>query len=478
MKGNYQLNIKALSFFRNMSYTISANLISLIVSTLVILIIPKLIGVEEYGYWQLYLFYSSYVGFFHFGLNDGIYLRFGGEEYKNLDKKLFFSQFLELLFSQFIFGLLIWGLTVLLDLEADRGFIWNMVAVSMIIVNTRLILLYILQATNRIKEYAHITMLDRIIYILLVIFFIAFGIKDYKIMIFADLLGKFVSLFVAMLVCRDIVFNKISSFYFTIKEMIHNINVGMKLMFANIASALIIGIIRFGIERTWDVSTFGKVSLTFSISSMMMIFINAVGIILFPILRRTSKDRLSNIYKTIRDFLMLLLLGVLVFYYPLKTSMTIWLPQYSDSLLYMALLFPMFIYEGKTALLINTYFKTLRLENIMLRINLITMLISILLTYFTTQVFVNLNITVFSILVLLIIRSVLSEFYLSKKLGIKVTKDIVSEIVMTIIFVLLGWYVDSWMTLIVYSMSYVIYILMKKSDVIETIQNIKMQMKV
>lgn len=66
-----------------------------------------------------------------------------------------------------------------------------------------------------------------------------------------------------------------------------NISVGIKLMFANIASMLIIGIVRFGIERAWDVATLGKVSLTLSILNMI-IFINAVGIIMFPTLRRTN----------------------------------------------------------------------------------------------------------------------------------------------------------------------------------------------
>lgn len=49
---------------------------------------------EEYGYCQLHLFYSSYVGFLHFGWNDGIYLRYGGKNYIELDKKLFFFQIL------------------------------------------------------------------------------------------------------------------------------------------------------------------------------------------------------------------------------------------------------------------------------------------------------------------------------------------------------------------------------------------------
>jgi hypothetical protein len=119
---------------------------------------------------------------------------------------------------------------------------------------------------------------------------------------------------------------------------------------------------------------------------MMMIFINAVGIIIFPILRRTDQERLANIYSTMRDFLMVILLGFLIIYYPLKTVMSAWLPQYAESLLYMSLVFPMFIYEGKMALLINTYLKTLRREKVMLKINLVSMTLSVFMTYITTQV--------------------------------------------------------------------------------------------
>ena len=77
---------KLIDLVKNFSYSLTSNLISLIISTLVVLVIPRIIGVEDYGFWQLYLFYSSYIGFLHFGWNDGIYLRYGGEEYDDLDK--------------------------------------------------------------------------------------------------------------------------------------------------------------------------------------------------------------------------------------------------------------------------------------------------------------------------------------------------------------------------------------------------------
>lgn len=472
------MNEKLIGFVKKLSYTISSNLISLIVSALVVLIVPKLIGVEEYGYWQLYLFYSSYVGFLHFGWNDGIYLRIGGEEYENLDKKLYFSQFIQLLTSQIIIGLIICVISGITVNDENRIFIINMVAIVMIITNTRTMLLYILQATSRIEEYAKVTVFDRIVYIVVIILLLLFGVRNFRLMIFADILGKSLSLIYAMYFCKDIVFNKISDFHFTINETIINIKVGIKLMFSNIASQLIIGIVRLGIERTWDVATFGKVSLTLSITNMMMIFINAIGMIMYPILRRTDKNKLSSIYSTLRDFLMVVLLGVLIFYYPFKTIMSAWLPQYADSLTYMALIFPMFVYEGKMALLINTYLKTMRREKVMLQINVITMLCSLGMTFLTTKVFQNLELTVLNIIILVAFRSVISEVYLSKELKLNVKKDIILELASTVVFILFGWFVNSWYTVLVYGIVYVIYLIIKKENITNTISTFKSLMKV
>jgi len=361
------LNKRAISFIKNFSYILASNLVSLVVSALVVVIVPKLIGVAEYGFWQLYLFYSSYVGFLHFGWNDGIYLRYGGKDYQDLDKKLFFSQFYMLVFLELIIAFVITIISIVILHDENRMFILQMTALCLLATNVRFMLLYILQCTNRIKEYAQITILDKIIYCCLIIVLLLIGVREYKLMVAADLVGRFISLLYAMHCCRDMVFNRISAFYFSIKETIENISVGIKLMFANIASMFIIGIVRFGIERCWSIATFGKVSLTLNVSSIIMLFINAVGTIMFPILRRTDEKKLPSIYLTMRDFLMVILLGALLIYYPFQAALSTWLPQYADSLIFMALLFPMCIYEGKMALLINTYLNTLRKERVMLK---------------------------------------------------------------------------------------------------------------
>lgn len=471
------MNNKALDFIKNFSYTLSSNLLSLVISTLVVLIIPKLIGVEEYGYWQLYIFYTSYIGFLHFGWNDGIYLRYGGKTYDSLDKKMFFSQYYMLFVTQLLLGILISFYALLFVQGENRVFIIQMTSIALVIVNSRYMLLFILQATNRIRIYAKITMLDRILYVGLIILLLAFGIRNFKLMIIADLLGKGVSLLVAMYACKDVVFRHISQFTFTLKEAYLNLSVGIKLMLSNIAGKFIIGFVKLGIERSWDIATFGKVSLTLSISNLVMLFINAVGVIMYPILRRTNESKLPNIYMTMRDVLMIILLGVLIFYYPLKSILSSWLPEYAESLNYMAILFPIVIYEGKMSLLINTYLKTLRKEKTILFINVITVSMSAVFTIVTTVLLRNLDFAIISIVILLALRSVISEMILSKNLNITVQKDIVIELGMTSIFIFTAWKLDSFITVLVYGLFYGIYLFVKKTDIKNSAQNLKKLMK-
>lgn len=469
------LNNKTITILKNLWYSLSSNLISMFVSILVVLIVPKFIGVEEYGYLQVYLFYSSYVGFLHFGWNDGIYLKYGGMDYKELNKELFFSQFWMLFFFQVIIGGLIVGLSAALITDINRIFIFNMISICMVIVNVRFMLIYILQVTNRIRDYAKVVTLERILYMSLIILLLILGIRRFELLIIADLIGKFIALMYSIYCCRDIVINKISKFYFSFKEAANNISIGIKLMFANIAGLFIIGIVRFGIERNWDVSTFGKVSLTLSISNLMMVFISAIGIIMFPLLRRTKEDELPNIYTKVRTLLMVPLLGVLVVYYPLKTFLSDWLPQYSESLMYMGLLFPMCVFEGKISLLMNTFLKTLRKEKTMLIINLVIMTLSLVLTFLFTLVFMNLPLLIVSIVVLLALRAVLAEIILSKILNVRIYKDILLEALLSFIFIFTSWFISSlWIGIVFYLVAYSLYLFLKWREITFILKNLKL----
>ncbi|MHB8963043.1 MAG: oligosaccharide flippase family protein [Saccharofermentanales bacterium] len=468
-RGKKALNIKMLNITKNISYTLMSNLLSLIVSTMVVLIIPKLIGVEDYGYWQLYLFYSTFIGFLHFGWSDGIYLKYGGKEYRELDKGLFNSQFYMLIMLQLVLAIFIYVIAIFVTTDMNKILILRMIAICTFIVNIRSMLLFVLQGTNRIKEYAHITIMDRLIYCIIIVSLLLIGIREFTLLIVSDLIGKLLALIYAMYCCREIVFRKISTFYFSVQETIDNINIGIKLLTANIASMLVVGVVRLGIEHSWDITTFGKVSLTLSISSLMMIFINALGIVMYPILRKTNQYKYSNIYIALREIVMMILLGLLIVYYPLKIVLLTWLPQYSDSLKYMALVFPICVYEGKMSLLVNTFLKVMREEMLLLKINIISLIFSIVVTIITTIIFKNLNLAIISILVLIAFRCILAEKHLNKLLKIPQFNNQVIESIMTLVFVFTGWFINSWIAFVLYTLTFILYLIIRRNNLKKTI---------
>ena len=451
---------------KNFSYTLVSNIIAFAISALVTFIVPKVLGVENYSYFQLYLFYVNYTGFLHFGWADGIYLRYGGCYYDELNKEKFSGQFKAYCFVECIISIIIIIASLFFDVSVDKQFIFIMIAISIPLHLPKTFLQYVLQGTNRIKEYSRLTIIDRSIYIVLVLSIVLLRIDDYKGIVIADLIGKTGSLVYALYQCREIIFSKSERIIIVVKEIWENISVGIKLMVANIASMLIIGIVRLGIENQWDVITFGKVSLTMSISNLLMIFIRAVATIMFPLLRRIDTEKMLDIYKAIRACIMPLLLGMLVFYYPVKVVMSAWLPQYAESLNYMALLFPMCVYESKMSMLVETYLKTLRKEKILLVVNVLAVILSAIFTGISAYNMHNLDVTVCSILLLLMIRCVLAEVVLSRIMKINVVTDILLEIILTVTFVWSSWYLKGVFGVGIYAITFVIYLIIKHKDII------------
>lgn len=449
----------------NFSLTLLSNLISILVSTVITFVVPKYLGVEDYGYFQLYLFYIHYVGFLHFGWADGVFLRYGGKHYCDLNKEEFSGQFWLYTTCEVVCAFVLGIIAVYFVQPKDKSVVVFMIAVAIIFLLPRTFLQYVLQGTNRIKEYAIGVIVEKLVYGIIILFLACSGLKSFFPTIVADLVGKFAALVLMVFWCRNIVFHVPTKIWVTLEEAWANISVGIKLMFANIASMLIIGFVRLSIENQWDVTTFGKVSLTMSVSNLLMVFINAVALVMFPMLRRTSSDKLSGIYNTMRTCLMIPLLGMLVCYYPSKVILSAWLPEYADSLGYMALLFPMCAFESKMSMLISTYMKALRKEKWLLLVNVVTVALSVITTLITTYWLHNLNLAVASIVFLLAFRCVFAELLLSTVLDINVKMDIALELALTFIFIVASWFVGGIAGLSIYAVAYLIYLFIKRKDV-------------
>ncbi|WP_379945966.1 lipopolysaccharide biosynthesis protein [Enterococcus devriesei] len=465
------MNNKTKSITTNMRYAVTANFAILAVGVILNLFVPKVINVTDFGYWQIYTFYSSFALFLNIGWLDGIYLRFGGEEYEDLNKEIFGTQFWLLLLFQVTISILLIILANLFVSSPDKKTVLVLVSVTSLILNLKFFIIYLFQTTNRIKDYSLISQNDRYIYIFFLLGYFFCGGRSYVMLIIFDIIANVIVTCWGMLRIKDIIFKPLKISSNVLLEVRENISVGINLMISNIASKLMVGVSRIIVENNWDVDTFGKLSLTLSISNMFLTFVNAIGIVIFPVLRKTDRSNMKKIYTEIRPFFVFITYVLLLSFIPIKFVLGVWLPNYRESLNFMILLFPMIVYEGRMSLLVSTYLKVLREERTILAVNLISLVVALFSSLISAYFLQNLNLTVASILIVIMVRCILAENRLIKKMNMNIRNENIFETLLTLLFIISNIFFNNVIAFIVYLVCITVFFVQKKENILKGVKN-------
>ena len=190
---------------RNLRVAFTAQIISLVQSCVVTLLLPKFLGVEGYSFWQLFIFYSAYVGFFHCGINDGVYLKYSGLDFSEMNRDAVSGQFRIVVMIQMIFAVIITIILILAPMTYERRIIFFFSVIYMVIFNCSMYMGYIFQAANHTHWYSFSVIIDKLFFLLSLIVLILFGIRDIYI---------FLCVFIAVLyLIYAIVFIKVVIFW-------------------------------------------------------------------------------------------------------------------------------------------------------------------------------------------------------------------------------------------------------------------------
>lgn len=466
------LNMKNL--LKNLSYTFIANIISLVISLLVTLFLPKIIGENDFGYWQLYLFYISYAGILHIGICDGIYLRYGGQSYESLNKEKLKSQFISLVIFLFVISFFTIGFTWFFDASSDNTLIMIFVLVGSVIHVIKTFFLLILQTTSRLKDYSLITIIDRLVFVATLVIIILFYNNNYVYLIYTDILGKLVSLAFALYSCSDILFTRSTKVKESIKELILNLKAGFPLLVAGLASSFIIGCIRIGIEKGWDIATFGKISLSLSVTNMFLSFVTMVGIVFFPIIKTLEKEKYKSFFNIGNVLIILISLIVLIFAIPIQDVIKLWLPNYYYSMQTMVIIIPICIFECENSILLNTFLKSLRKEKSILIINLFMVIISMFYTYLFTSIFKSIDLLVFGIVLLIGIRTLITKIYVLHLLDMNVFKfEYYSEFLIVILYLFIIALFNNVFGILLNILIYIFFIILNRKRIKESLELIR-----
>jgi O-antigen/teichoic acid export membrane protein len=408
--------------------------IGTLASLITALIVPKVLGVGGFGYWQLFIFYTSYVGFFHLGLCDGAYLKLGGIQRGVINKPHVNAVFWVGMLYQSVFVLVASAIIWTSSANLDRKVVLFSSAAVLILVNAATYLGYVFQAMNETKLYSYSVIVDRSIFAMLVVICVFLQVTDFRFYVASFLIGKVFSLAYCVTKGADFFRSGLEPFYSAIKEAFDDIRVGSKLMFANVASMLILGVVRFAIDGHWGIVIFGEVSFALSLATLVMQFVSQMSMVLFPVLRLSQPEGQRRIYRTMSEILDLLMPIVFILYFPAVMILDRWLPQYHQSFLYFGFLLPICIFDGKMDITCATFFKVLRRERLLLIINVVMLSLSAFLTWLQVCVFESLTGVLVSVVVVIVLRSLVSEAILNKQMKLSFPLTILVPIALSLVF--------------------------------------------
>lgn len=401
--------------------------VSFIVSAATSLLVPKILGIDGFGYWQLFLFYSTYVGFCHFGLNDGMYLLNGGIRREQADKKSINSQMLVGIVFELVLSAVFCMATVIGPFERDREFVLISVAVYMVILNTFYYLGYMFQAFGETRIYSQSILISRVAFVVPLVALLITSNTDFRFYVMGQIFSQVIALIWCVYMAKDVLSSGLLAPSESIVLALRSVRAGIKLMISNIASTLILGILRFVVDARWGISTFGQLSLSLSLINFALAFINQVGMVLFPALRRAEESELKGVFQSLRDIMALFMPACYPLSIPIIWVLSIWLPEYTDSLHYLVWLLPICIFDAQMSLLNTTYFKVLRAEGALLAINLFAVSVSAVGIILGVYVIESFEFAIAMASISIVLRSVVGERMIADRLNLKVNYSLIAS---------------------------------------------------
>lgn len=366
------------STLKKIGYVAFSNIIKLVSSILIGFVIPNILGLTNYGYYKVFALYLTYIGLFHFGFIDGIYLKFGGVEYKDLSKKKFRVYFKFLLLFELLISIIGIAIAQLL-MSGDRAFIFTLLLINLIAINLTTYFQFISQITSRFKEYSSRLIILSVTNIIIVLVMYVFGLTSYRFYSGLIVLTNFLLLIWYVFTYRQIVFGESDTFKETKNEILNYFKIGIPLLVANLASTFVMMVDKQIVEIFFPVEEFGVYSFAYSMLVMITVVVSAVGIVLYPTLKKVSTDSIPDYYpRLIRIIIIIVLLGM-VGYFPLLWIVPRFLPNYVGALTIFRIALPGLVFTSSITAIKHNIFKITNKNGSFFWISFFAILVNIIL---------------------------------------------------------------------------------------------------
>lgn len=431
------MSIETRKLAGNIGVAFVAQGFALCVSFIMSFFVPKILGTQEFGYWQLFIFYTNYVSLLQFGLNDGIYLIYGGRTRDELDLPTIRAVFRTNLLFQLLVATVIMVCAVCFIYDQSRMQVLIATGLYAFLFNITYFIGFLFQATNEVKKYSVSQVIDRLFFLIVLLFLIVVRVDSFIPYVVAFLFGRCVAFGYAIVAGWDFIWGQTAR-EGVMKECFRDMRVGIKLTFANMASLLVLGIFRFVVDAQWSIEVFGQFSLALTLVSFFLTFISQISMVLFPALRRVQKEDLAHFFQSVSGLLATIMPIAYIVYTPIAIVLSYWLPDYGDALGFFALLLPICVFDSRMSILGTTILKVARKETFLLILNCITVIFSFILALLGAVVLHDLSAMCLFAVMSVAARSLVAEVFLSRYLGLSIASHfpmLIGELALACIFI-------------------------------------------
>ena len=358
-----------------------SNIMSVASGVVVGLLLPRILPIEDYGWFKTFSLYATYVGFCSLGLIDGIVLRHGGDDYQDLNRYLFRGYFKVYAGINGVFVLILLLLSCVFH-DKNYSYILLMLSLYLFAVNISGYFQQISQITQRFKEYS----LRKIIYsglkiIIVGILFLGelLGVTpNYYIFLIYFVLSEYILTIWYIFTYRDIVKGKSEKIQNIKKDILYLIKIGFPLLFANLCSTLILSLDRQFVSVLFDKETYAVYAFAYNMLALVTVAMSAISTVLYPTLKRTTEETMKKNFSNLVSIISMMVFATIVLYFPLCNVVKWFLPKYIDSLPIFRIVFPGLAISSSITVVMHNYYKTLGKNQIYFKKSILVLIISAL----------------------------------------------------------------------------------------------------
>jgi O-antigen/teichoic acid export membrane protein len=431
------ININKQSNLKNIINLFLSNLFKFLSSLIIIFTLPNFLGVENYGYYKIFLLYLSYLGIFHFGFIDGIYLKYVGENLESLDQIKFRTYFYFFVGFQILITIFL-IIFVVFFLSNYRLLILIFVIVNLVPINVITYFQFISQITSRFNEYSRRLFFLSILNLVSVLLLIIFNLTNYFYILLFSTISNLILFSIYIITYKSFIFGlriKLQSF---VDEIFELFKLGFPLLLSNFILILLLSIDRLFVEYIFDIYSFSIYAFSFSILVLINLFVSSISTVLFPFFKKIDKTILSNSYSSLNLILNFIVFLGLFIYFPIYILIPTFLPDYIDSLSIIRIALPGLVFTSSITALAHNIYKVFNNNKEFLLIGIISLISLILFLYISYLYLPNIENVAYATLFGMIFWYVLLHEFNKKKYKIFYFKNFIYSLFFVTVFLVLS----------------------------------------